>query len=156
MKKHDCYIYSMEDIGDYLSIPRLLVTHKVYRTLSSEAKIIYSLFLERMRENGLQDEQNRNYIIYPEYELQAVVNISDGKLTQALHKLEVVGLIQRKKQAFDKPTLIYLHNCLRIEEKTEENKVKTPPTLKEYHAKVRKDEQRRKQGNIIRFSGLGV
>ncbi len=155
MNKPSHFIYSMEDIGDYLSIPRLLVTHKVYRSLSSEAKIIYSLFLERMRENGFQDEKNRNYIIYPEHELQAVVNISDGKLTQALDKLEVVGLIEREKQLHDKPTLIFLHNYLRIDEPKAENTVKKPPSLKEYHATIRKEEQR-KQGNIIPFSSLGV
>ena len=59
----------------FYRIPRQLVTGSYFKNLSTDAKLLYGLLLDRMSlsmKNGWYDEQGRVYIYYPLDEIQAV------------------------------------------------------------------------------------
>lgn len=154
--------YSYGEIMDFIPIPRLFMTHPAYRSLSSEAKIIYGLFMERMGESGMKDEENYSYIHYPEYEIQELMNISEDTLQESLGQLDKytgIGLIFRKKGTLDKPTRIYLTQYGSItpdfEQNTEELPVVEVPSKEEYQAKL-KAHEKKNSGKILNFSMMGV
>ncbi len=160
MKNPDCFIYSLEDLGDYLPIPRLLLNHPLYRKLSSEAKILYSVLYEKLGECKLKnwyDEENRAYVIYPDYEMQALLCVTPEKLMATYEELDCVsgiGLLERVPQPLEKPTRIYLKQFHKIHQGNVEITCKEPPSTEEYYAKLKEYEER-KQGNIILFPVIG-
>lgn len=162
MNEQNKTAYSCGEIFEYLSIPRLLITHPLYSGLSCEAKLIYSVLLEKQGEcqtNGWIDEENRCYILFPDYKMQKFLNVSCEKLMDAYDELDYstgIGLIERVPQVLDTPTRIYLkqfHHVLNVE--NVELKVKTPQTKEKYYAEVEAF-NRRNTNNVISFPTLGV
>lgn len=62
------YYYGIEaEHFSFYRVPKLLVKDGRFRSLSSDAKLLYGLMLDRMSlsmKNGWLDEQNRTYIYY--------------------------------------------------------------------------------------------
>jgi hypothetical protein len=62
------YYYGIEaDQFSFYRVPRLLIKDERFKGLSSDAKLLYGLMLDRMSlsmKNGWLDEENRAYIIY--------------------------------------------------------------------------------------------
>ena len=62
------YYYGIEaEQFSFYRVPRLLIKDERYRGLSSDAKLLYGLMLDRMSlsmKNGWMDDMNRAYIIY--------------------------------------------------------------------------------------------
>ena len=62
------YYYGIEaDQFSFYRVPRLLIKDERFKGLSSDAKLLYGLMLNRMSlsmKNGWLDEENRAYIIY--------------------------------------------------------------------------------------------
>lgn len=106
------YFYSVAN--SFLSIPKLLFSHPFYVGLSSEAKILYSLFLERGFETQekLVDNNQHSYILYPMDEMKNFLNISKSQVRFALAELEKMNLIERDIQ--DDPSKIYVKNFASI------------------------------------------
>ncbi len=161
MNKFNNRHYSYGEIMDFIPIPRLFMTHPAYRTLSSEAKIIYGLFLERMGEAGMKDKDNISYIYYPEYELQELMNISEETVLSSLAELDKytgIGLIYRKKDTLDKPTRIYLTQYGKItpdyEEEADHSPVVNFPSDEEYRAKL-KQHEKKNSCSILNFARIG-
>lgn len=109
--------------GEFLnriSVPRLLFTHDSYRNLTIEAKLLYSLLLERLsmcHEQGWYDEENRAYVYFPQQEVQDFLSISHVKATKIMAELDGkigLGLIERKRQGLGLPTKIYVKNFATI------------------------------------------
>ena len=74
------------------------------------AKLVYSLLLDRAtlsRKNGWIDEQGRIYIVFPIENLSAVTHKGITAVKEALHELDTVGLIERKRN-FSAPNSIYV------------------------------------------------
>ena len=71
------YFYGEEsEQFSYFRIPRLLVRSKKFKTLSTEAKLLYGLMLDRMglsAKHGWYDELGRVYIYYTLDEIQTDV-----------------------------------------------------------------------------------
>ena len=63
------YLYDVDEAQySFVRVPKLLLQHDAYQRISSEAKLLYSLLLDRVglsHKNGWRDKQNRIYIIYP-------------------------------------------------------------------------------------------
>lgn len=61
------YYYGIEaDQFSFYRVPRLLIKDERFKGLSSDAKLLYGLMLDRMSlsmKNGWLDEENRAYII---------------------------------------------------------------------------------------------
>lgn len=98
----------------FYRIPRQLVTGEAFRRLSTEAKLLYGLLLDRMGlsiKNGWYDEQGRVFIYYPLNEIQEDLNCGHDKATKLLVELDCgkgFGLIERKRQGQGKPSRIYV------------------------------------------------
>ena len=109
------YFYGEEsEQFSYYRIPRLLITGAQFKNLSTDAKLLYGLFLDRMglsAKNGWYDEQGRVYIYYTLEEIMADMNCGKDKGVKLLSELDTnrgIGLIERVKQGQGRPTRIYV------------------------------------------------
>ena len=109
------YFYGGEsEQFSYYRIPRLLVTGHQFKNLSTDAKMLYGLMLDRMglsARNGWYDEKGRVYIYYSLEEIMDDLNCGHDKAVKMLADLDTVkgiGLIERVKRGQGKPTLIYV------------------------------------------------
>lgn len=98
----------------FYRIPRQLITGECFKRLSTDAKLLYGLLLDRMglsAKNGWYDEQGRVYIYYTLDEIQEDLNCAHGKAVKLLSELDMgngFGLIERVKQGQGRPTKIYV------------------------------------------------
>ena len=100
------YFYGEEsEQFSYFRIPRLLVRSKRFKTLSTEAKLLYGLMLDRMglsAKHGWYDELGRVYIYYTLDEIQTDLMCGHNKAVRLLAELDTgkdgFGLIERVKQ----------------------------------------------------------
>ena len=111
------YIYGMEaEQFSFLRVPKVLLQHEAYKGISAEAKLLYSIFLDRVGislRNGWLDEKRRVFIIFTIDEIQKQMNCGNKKAVQLLGELESkAGLIERKRQGLGKPNLIYVKSFI--------------------------------------------
>ena len=125
------YFYGVEsEQFAFVRVPKLLFTAKVYRRLSSEAKILYGLLLERMtlsQKNGWLDEYDRVYIIYPLEEIREQLGCCHEKAVKLLAEIDAgkgFGLIERVRRGLGQADIIYVKNFADAGEEEEDN---TPP-----------------------------
>ena len=100
----------------FYRIPKLLVTDERFQGLSTDAKLLYGLMLDRMSlslKNGWLDGQGRVYIYFPAEEIMSVLHCRSEKASKLLAELDSkkgIGLIERVRQGQGKPTTIYVKN----------------------------------------------
>ena len=109
---HVNYYYGKEaEQYTFYRIPKALFTEEKYRELSSDAKILYSLMLDRMGlslRNQWLDNQQRVYVYFSQREAQDVLDCGHNKANALFADLEKAGLIQRKRQGLGRPDMIYV------------------------------------------------
>ena len=125
---------------NFFRIPRLLISDKHFQTLSVEAKLLYTLLLDRMGlslRSGWQDGNNRVFIFYTLQEAQETLSCGHNKATRLFNELEQFGLIERVKQGQGKPAKIYVKNFAddagedeKADLKTSEKTTSCPPVSK--------------------------
>lgn len=109
------YGYEAEQFAFY-RIPKLLVTDERFQGLSTDAKLLYGLMLDRMSlslKNGWLDDQGRVYIYFPAEEIMSVLHCRSEKASKLLSELDSkkgIGLIERIRHGQGKPTTIYVKN----------------------------------------------
>lgn len=98
----------------FYRIPKALFTEPNFRELSTDAKVLYGILLDRMSlslKNQWLDAQNKVYIIFTVEEIMDALNCANQKATRLMVELEKqAGLIERKRQGLGRPNLIYLKN----------------------------------------------
>ena len=105
----DYFYGGHSDTFSYYRIPRLLITGQQFKGLSTDAKLLYGLLLDRMglsSRNGWYDELGYVYIYYPLDEVQADLNCGHDKATKLLSELDTgkgIGLIECVKQGQGRP-----------------------------------------------------
>ena len=110
----DYFYGSQSESFSFYRIPRLLITDPTFKKLTSGAKLLYGLLLDRMglsARNGWYDEQSRVFIYYPLAEIEQDLGCGHDKATKLLRELDTetgIGLIERVKQGLGKPTRIYV------------------------------------------------
>lgn len=116
------YYYGVEaDQFSFYRIPRALIKDSRFKGVSSDAKLLYGLMLDRMAmsmRNGWLDDENRVYIIYTLEDILEDLNCSKGTGVKILVELDTskgIGLIERKKRGQGKPTIIYVKNFITCE-----------------------------------------
>lgn len=98
----------------FYRIPRQLITGERFKRLSTDAKLLYGLLLDRMglsAKNGWYDDQGRVYIYYTLDEIQEDLNCGHEKAVKLLSELDTgkgFGLIERVKQGQGRPSKIYV------------------------------------------------
>ena len=98
----------------FYRIPKALFTEPNFRELSTDAKVLYGILLDRMSlslKNQWLDAQNKVYIIFTVEEIRDALNCANQKATRLMVELEKqAGLIERKRQGLGRPNLIYVKN----------------------------------------------
>ena len=117
----------------FYRIPKLLFTDKRFFGLSTDAKLLYGLLLDRMSlsvKNGWADADGRVYIIFTLAEIQKSLGCVEKSAVKYMKELEKIGLIEKKRQGQGKPTLIYVKNFTPQENLQVKNSKKTSsPTV---------------------------
>ena len=130
----DYYYREEADQFSFIRIPKQLFTDPAFSDLSTDAKLVYGLLLDRMslsRKNDWFDEDNRVYIVFSIEEIINILNYGRNKAVKILQELDNesgVGLIEKKRLGLGKPNIIYVKNFIRSEstlEITEENTLET-------------------------------
>ena len=109
------YFYGQQaEQFSFYRIPKMLFTDDRFWNVSTDAKLLYGILLDRMNlsaRNGWMDAAGRVYIIFTLEETMAALNCGDNKATKLYNELEKkCGLIERKRQGLGKPNLIYVKN----------------------------------------------
>ena len=123
------YYYGIEaEQFSFYRVPRLLIKDERYRGLSSDAKLLYGLMLDRMSlsmKNGWLDDMNRAYIIYTIDNIMEDLDCSKPTCIKIIKELDSdsgIGLIEKVRRGLGKPDIIYVKNFSTIAETQEEKK----------------------------------
>ena len=106
------YFYGQSgELFSYFRIPKALFHDCRFRQLSTDARTLYGILLDRMSlsvKNGWLDEQGRVYIIYTVREVQESLCCAEHKAVKLFRELEQLDLIERKRRGLGRPSLIYV------------------------------------------------
>ena len=127
------YYYGQEaEQFSFFRIPRVLVKDKRFSSLSSDAKLLYGLLLDRMglsMANGWMDECNRVYIIYTIQDIQEDLGCAKQKAVKTLAELDSVkgiGLVEKKRRGLGQPDILYVKNFIVKEPDGEDFRTELP------------------------------
>ena len=108
------YFYGQSgELFSYFRIPKALFQDHRFRHLSTDARTLYGILLDRMSlsaKNGWLDEQGRVYIIYTVREVQESLCCAEHKAVKLFRELEQADLIERKRRGLGRPSLIFVKN----------------------------------------------
>ena len=108
------YFYGQSgELFSYFRIPKALFQDHRFRQLSTDARTLYGILLDRMSlsvKNGWLDEQGRVYIIYTVREVQESLCCAEHKAVKLFRELEQADLIERKRRGLGRPSLIFVKN----------------------------------------------
>jgi len=121
------YFYGTEaDQFSFYRIPKALFTDSYFKDLSSDAKILYGLMLDRMSfsiKNQWFDDKDRAYIYFSIEDIMELLNCGRNKAIKSMRELDDetgIGLIEKRRQGFGKVNVIYVKTFML--EKTDEKK----------------------------------
>jgi len=133
------YYYGKEaDQYSFFKIPKILYTDSIFKTLSSDAKVLYAILLDRMSlsmKNGWLDEENKVFIIFTIDEIEETMNIGRNKAINIMKEIQDFGLIEKKRRGLGKPNIIYVKSFL-VETK-EENRTAEEETSEDRSLNVK-------------------
>jgi hypothetical protein len=121
------YYYGIEaEQFAFYRVPRLLIKDERFRNISSDAKLLYGLMLDRMSlsmKNGWFDDENRAYIIYTIENVMSDLGCGKDKAIKVLAELDSnkgIGLIEKVRRGLGKPDIIYVKNFSTISDESAE------------------------------------
>lgn len=108
----DLYHSSEDNSHRFYKIPKELCNNRCYRVnLTSDAKLIYAMLLDRMelsRKNGWVNERREIYLLFTKESVSNILGISETTVYKSFKQLELYGLIHQKRQGLNKPNMIYI------------------------------------------------
>ena len=115
------YYYGIEaEQFSFYRVPRILIKDKKFKNLSSDAKLLYGLMLDRMSlsmKNGWLDADNRVYIYYTTENIMNDLSCAKATAVKVLAELDSkkgIGLVEKKRQGLGKPDIIYVKNFVTV------------------------------------------
>lgn len=121
------YYYGIEaEQFSFYRVPRLLIKDERFKKLSSDAKLLYGLMLDRMSlsmKNEWFDDENRAYIIYTIDSIMEDLGCAKEKAVKVLAELDSVkgiGLVEKVRRGLGKLDIIYVKNFASITEQMDE------------------------------------
>ena len=115
---------------DCLQVPKVLFQMEKYKNLSNTAKILYSLFLDRLKfavQNGWVDGKGDLYVIYPKSEMKKDLNTTRYGVDQAVQELVEIGNLVRIIPNNGKANHFYINDI--YENEMEEESMMTLDTI---------------------------
>lgn len=116
---HFPYHYGTEaEQYTFYRVPKILFTEPVFQNLSTDAKLLYGLLLDRMQlsiRNKWVDEEGRVYIYFTIGSVMEALACGNKKASRLLGELDDrkgIGLITRIRQGLGKPDKIFVHKCI--------------------------------------------
>lgn len=110
------YYYGREaEQFSFYQVPKFLFKDERFKKLSSDAKILYGIMLDRMSlsvKNRWFDEHNRVYIYYTTANIMADLGCAKEKCSKVVAELKEIGLIEKKRQGLGKPDKIFVKNFI--------------------------------------------
>ena len=97
----------------FYQVPKILITDNRFADITTDAKLLYSLMLDRSSlsaKNGWLDKEGKVYIFYTLEQIMTDMHCANQKATKLLKELETKGLIERKKRGQGKVTRIYVRD----------------------------------------------
>ena len=97
----------------FFRIPKALFQEQQFQDLSTDAKTLYGILLDRMSlsvKNEWFDKKGHVFIIFTIEDVKRTLRCTDNKVTRLLRELEKFGLIERKRRGLGKPSLVYVKN----------------------------------------------
>ena len=108
------YFYGQAgELFSFYRIPKALFQESRFQNLSTDAKTLYGILLDRMSlsvKNEWFDKKGRVFIIFTIEDVKRTLRCADNKATRLLRELEKFGLIERKRRGQGKPCLVYVKN----------------------------------------------
>ena len=99
------------DSFTFFRIPKVLFSDPLYKDLSTGAKILYSLMLDRVvlsTLNEWKDKRGRVFVYFTIKEIMREIECCRQTAVNLLDELEKADLIERKKQGMGRPNRIYV------------------------------------------------
>lgn len=101
----------------FYKIPKVLFTDPRFNEISTEAKIMYGVMLDRVslsRKNGWIDENGNVYIQFTLSEMMEYFHWTKYRIYEILKELDTsgdgIGLVERKRTGCNKPNVLYVKN----------------------------------------------
>ena len=108
------YFYGQAgELFSFFRIPKALFQEQRFQNLSTDAKTLYGILLDRMSlsvKNEWFDKKGRVFIIFTIEDVKRTFRCADNKATRLLRELEEFGLIERKRRGQGKPCLVCVKN----------------------------------------------
>ena len=123
------YYYGAEsEQFSFYRIPKLLFTDSRFSSISTNAKLLYGMLLDRMSlsaKNGWYDAQGRVYIIFSIEDVTEVLGFKTDTVIKLFNELDTVkgvGLIERIRQGQGRASVIYVKNFTGESQTSEKSK----------------------------------
>lgn len=97
--------------------PKVFYTDERFRGLSSDAKTVYGILLDRVSlsaKNGWFDDEGRVYVYMTVSSIEEAMGCAHQKACGLFAELDEFGLIERQKQGLGKPDRIYVKNFIQV------------------------------------------
>ena len=107
-------LYKMNETNShkFYQIPKELTENPCYRhALTSDAKLVYALLLDRMslsKKNGWVNDRNEIFLIFTKENISEMLGIGIKTVYAAFKVLELCQLIKQERQGLNKPNKIYI------------------------------------------------
>jgi hypothetical protein len=112
------YFYQEESENyAFYRTPKVLCTDKRFQGLSSDAKLLYGILLDRIQlsqKNNWIDEEGHVFVYMTIESIEQALGRCHQKACKVLKELVTFGLVEQKKQGLCKPTKLYVHNFGRV------------------------------------------
>ena len=142
--KFDYYYGAEAEQFSFYRVPRLLIKDERFKGLSSDAKLLYGLMLDRMSlsiKNGWFDDENRAYIHYTVENIMedlGCARATCAKIIAELDSKKGIGLIEKRRQGLGKPDIIYVKNFVVVEQNTQPETMEKEPANTDVSTEVQK------------------
>ena len=153
------YYYGIEaEQFSFYRVPRLLIKDERFKKLSSDAKLLYGLMLDRMSlsiKNKWFDDNNRAYIIYTINSIMEDLGCGKEKAVKVLAELDNtkgIGLVEKVRRGLGKPDIIYVKNFASSEGNVDKKEVVNTDKINE----VGKSDFRKSENQTSRSQKTGL